>query len=107
MAANEDFLGLLHDATAKALMAKLKGTEVLDPDTGEVAHVILPTAADIQAAAKFLKDNNITCAPSDDNKLGELRDALADRNKRRETRRATRQELSEASREASFIKGLN
>lgn len=106
MAANEDLLGLIHDATAMALLAKLKGTEITDED-GNVTGTIPPSAADIQAAAKFLKDNNITCAPSSDNKMGELTDALAEKNKRRESRRASRAELTEATQESTFLRGLN
>jgi len=106
MAANEDVLGLLHDMTATALMDLLKGTDITDEE-GNVIGTMKPTAAVIQAAAKFLKDNNITCAPSDDNKMGELRDALDEKNKRREQRRASRAELNEATKEAGFLKGLN
>ena len=74
MAANEDFLGLLHDATAQALMNKLKGTPILDEDGNETGEVIPPSAADIQAAAKFLKDNNITCDPTDVGDIEALRE---------------------------------
>lgn len=106
MAANEDILGKLHDMTATALMALLDGTPILNEEGVEVGRM-MPTAAVIQAAAKFLKDNNITCAPSEDNKMGELRDALDEKNKRREQRRASRAELAEASQEAGFLRGLN
>lgn len=106
MAANEDILGQLHDMTATALMELLKGTDITNED-GEVVGTIKPTAAVIQAAAKFLKDNNITCAPSEDNKMGELKDALDKKNQRREQRRASRAELAEASQEAGFLRGLN
>lgn len=105
MAANEDLLGLIHDATAHAILSKLKGTEITDED-GNVTGTIPPTAADIQAAAKFLKDNNITCAPSDDNKMGELRDALDKKNERRENRKLRRAELNEATAEAGFLHGM-
>jgi len=37
------------------------------------------TASDVANALKMLKDNNITCAPSEDNKIGELNAALAKR----------------------------
>lgn len=105
MAANEDLLGKLHDMTATALMVAMEGTPILNEDGEEVGRM-MPTAAVMQAAAKFLKDNNITCAPSEDNKMGELRDALDEKNKRREQRRATRAELAEASKEAGFLHGL-
>lgn len=109
MAANEDFLGLLHDATAQALMNKLKGTPILDENGDETGEVIPPSAADIQAAAKFLKDNNITCAPSQDNKMGELEARLAEKSARRRANRPTGFDLADAEAEAGFSlsKGLN
>lgn len=106
MAANETKLGQLHDLVADALIQKVKGSVILDEDGQEVGKME-PTAADLQAAAKFLKDNQITCAPSDDNRMGELDKALAERNARRVNRRASRQELDGATQDASFLKGLN
>lgn len=106
MAANEDKLGKLHDFVAEALIKKVQGAPITDEE-GNVVGTMEPTAADLQAAAKFLKDNNITCAPSDDNRMGELEAALAERNKRRLNRRAQRQELNEAQHEAGFLRGLN
>ena len=58
MAATESALGDLHDALAKTL-TDLVGVEA-------------PSAAVLAVAAKFLKDNNITCTPATDNALGEL-----------------------------------
>jgi len=106
VAANEDKLGTLHDQVADVLLDLLKGQELTDEE-GKVIGTIKPTAATVQAAAKFLKDNNITCAPSDDNKMGELRDALAEKNQRREQRRATRAELAEAKESAGFLHGMH
>jgi len=105
MAANETVLGLLHDLTATALIAKLRGTPVLDEDGEPTGEVIPCSAADIQAAAKFLKDNNITCAPADDNKLGELEDKLKDRQKRRASR-LTPQDMEDAREQMAFTQGL-
>lgn len=106
MAANETKLGQLHDLVADALIQKVKGSVILDEEGVEVGKME-PTAADLQAAAKFLKDNQITCAPSDDNKMGELAAAVAEKNQRRANRRATRQDLDGAIQDASFLKGLN
>lgn len=105
MAANEAVLGLLHDLTATALIAKLKGTPVLDEGGEPTGEVIPCSAADIQAAAKFLKDNNITCSPADDNKLGELEQKLKDRQKRRASR-LTPQDMEDAREQSNFMQGL-
>lgn len=59
--ASENELGALHKLVAVMLKDRIKGE--------------LCTAADINAAIKFLKDNNITCAPSADH-LKDLRASL-------------------------------
>jgi hypothetical protein len=87
MAASETKLGLLHDKVAEVLMEALEG-EVLPgftDDDGEVTpdKRLPPSAAIIAAATKFLKDNEITCTPADNNTLGELE-------KRMEARRSKR-----------------
>lgn len=64
MAATEKLLGLLHDAVAQDLLARITGGEA--------------TAADLNAAIKFLKDNNIEALPTEDNSLGKLAEALPD-----------------------------
>lgn len=86
MAANETVLGKLHDAVAKVLTEAMQGQQVegyIDPDTGEAVEgqVIPPSAALITVAAKFLKDNNITCEPAADNELGALQKIMEDRQK--------------------------
>ena len=51
-------LNTLFDAVADELLTKIK--------TGEAK------PADLAVAVKFLKDNNITCLPTDENSLGDL-----------------------------------
>lgn len=63
--ASEKELGALHAQVATALKERIANAE-------------LCTAADLNAAIKFLKDNNITMAPDKDNHLGELEKELAD-----------------------------
>lgn len=101
MAANEDVLGVLHELTAKALMDKLKGIPILDEDGQPTGEVLPCSAADIQAAAKFLKDNSITCAPSDDNHVGDLKKRLEEKAQRRASR-LTPQDLADATEQANF-----
>ncbi len=101
MPASEDILGVLHDLTAASLIAKLKGIPVLDEAGQPTGETIPPSAADIQAAAKFLKDNNITCTPDEGNKLGELEGRLKKRQERRASR-ATPQDLRDAEDQAAF-----
>lgn len=108
MAADEKVLGALHDAVATVLIDALKGQEIpgyTDEDGNEVpGGKMLPSAAIIQAATKFLKDNNITCAPSGDNGLGELADMVAARTARRN---ASKADLAVATEQAAFLRGLN
>jgi hypothetical protein len=61
--ASESALGALHELVAQVLGDRLKNDE-------------LCTAADINAAIKFLKDNNITASREANKALGELQDEL-------------------------------
>lgn len=67
MAATEQLLGLIHEATASHFLNRFKeaqeGGEPLTPQ--ELAQVI-----------KFLKDNGIEALPTDNNKLGKLAQTL-------------------------------
>lgn len=84
VAANESVLGKLHARLTEVLVEALQGqmTEsYIDPDTGDVVEgtALPPSAAVLTVAAKFLKDNNITCAPAEDNEMGELQRTLTER----------------------------
>lgn len=107
MAANEGKLGELHNKVAEVLSEALDGQVIpgeVDEETGEVSVVkIPPSAAILQVAAKFLKDNNITCTPSEGNALGELRDKMEARRQARELRKA---DLKGASEDMGFLTGL-
>lgn len=105
MAASQDVLGQLHELTTRALIEKIKGIPILDEDGQPTGEVIPCSAADLQAASKFLKDNDITCAPSDDNALGELEQKLKDRQARRASR-LTPQDIADADASNQFTKGL-
>lgn len=118
MAAHESFLSKLHEMQAKTLLDVLsKGYMVIgtttDPDTGDESEIRQPlTPAFFQAVSKFLKDNDITCAPEpggDLDKIDQERKArLAERNSRREKRHAmsaTKSDLLEAG--GSPLDGLN
>ncbi len=106
MAASEDKLGALHEAVTRALIEGVTPT-VIPGVEGEADVVLPPSAAMLAAAAKFLKDNSISCAPSEDNEMGELQRRLEEKNDRRTARKAERAELLEAGREAGFLRGLN
>lgn len=69
MAANENSMGMLHDLLARQLIAKIESGEA--------------TASELAVAAKFLKDNNITCMPTEDNAIGELEEKLKQRKSKR------------------------
>ena len=103
MAADERALGELHNQVAIALGEALKGIKLPEQEDADgviqPAVFLPPSAAIIQAAAKFLKDNQITCAPAADNSLGELEKIMADRNKRK----ADRADLAAAREATDFI----
>jgi hypothetical protein len=117
MAADEIIMGELHNMVAAALTVALEGEELpgytdTDEEGNEVvvpAKRLPPSAAILQAAAKFLKDNNITCAPSKDNAVGELEAKLAERNAKK-SNRANKLDLAAASADMSdrmkFTQGL-
>ena len=58
----DEHLGMLHEAVAKTLLEKVMGGEA--------------TAQEMQAAIKFLKDNNITSAVEAGSTLDTLKKAL-------------------------------
>lgn len=102
MSATEKRLGELHQKVAEVLIDALDGDELpayTDPETGEElpAKAIPPSAAIIAAATKFLKDNEITCQPSEDNALGELEQRMA---ARRTKRQASQADLAQAQADA-------
>lgn len=108
MAASESILGNLHERLAETYLDLLKGRPVFDEAGEEVGRIPLG-AADLQAINKFLKDNDITCAPDDSGKLAEIEERMRERNDRRTQRRAARAattaELAEAG--GGFLAGLN
>lgn len=91
-AADEGTLGALHTKVAEVLIDALDG-QTLPEITDEDGTVIqeetkMPvSAAHITAAIQFLKNNNITCAPSQDNALGELERKMKERQEKRAKRR--------------------
>lgn len=110
MAATEDKLGALHVKVADVLIEALDGEELPGyeeegPD-GEVVVVppkrMLPSAAIIAAATKFLKDNEITCTPSENNSLGRLKELAEER---RNKRALTPTDLADATRAGGFLYG--
>lgn len=102
MAASEGKLSTLHDKVAEVLLEAMDG-QVIPGDENTPDIKLAPSAAILQVAAKFLKDNNITSAPSDDNALGQLRNKVEERRKARELRTS---DLTIAKEDMSFMKGL-
>lgn len=62
--ATEQTLSMLHELTAQALIEKIKSGEA--------------TSADLNAAIKFLKDNDISCVVTQSDPMKELIDGLVD-----------------------------
>lgn len=110
MAAKESRLSFLHNLTAEHYVKMLEqgGTVVgQDEDGNDIIQPMTPAA--LQAINKFLKDNEITCAPDEDNSVGEIEERLrlrtARRNARKAERMATEAELAEAG--GAFLAGLS
>jgi len=112
MAASESKLGALHEKVAEVLLDALEGDTIPgyteeNPATGEVTEVpdrkLPASAAIIAAATKFLKDNNITCAPSQDNAVGSLVDKL----KAKQKAKLSKFEMQDARQDMNFLGGLN
>lgn len=103
MAASETKLGALHEKVADVLLTALDG-EVLpgygEGDDAVPDKLIPPSAAIIAAATKFLKDNEITCTPAENNALGELEQKMA---ARRAKRAGNVVDFSAAADAASFM----
>ena len=72
MRASEDTLGNLHKALAEVLT-----TQVYEEE---------PSAAMLSIAAKFLKDNDITCSIKDNQDMTVLSDALKEKRAKRKLR---------------------
>lgn len=111
MAATETALGALHVKVTEVLTEALDGDTIpgyteTNEATGEVTEVpdrkLPPSAAIIAAATKFLKDNNITCAPSDNNAVGGLVEKL----KAKQKLKASRLEMADAKHDMGFLTGL-
>lgn len=107
MAADEKALGELHNKVAEVLTIALDGDELpgyVDEETGEEvpAKKLPPSAAILAVAAKFLKDNQITCVPSKDNALGELEEKLRNRN----AAKTSKVDFAAASEQMGFLNGL-
>lgn len=64
MSASKDFLGELHAAVAKDLLARIESGQA--------------SAAELSTAIKFLKDNNIEAIPTENDGLTALMKALPD-----------------------------
>lgn len=111
MAANEKALGNLHEKLSQVLVECLEG-DVLpgytDDETGEVfpEKRLPPSAAIMTVAAKFLKDNNITCAPSATNAIGAVADLTARQKARAERLAATKADYAAAEEGMDFMSGM-
>lgn len=92
MTASEELLGMLHQAAVATALSMLsprkiplmaKGEPVLDDEGMPVMVTVYPTAAELAAATTLLKNNNITCAPSEGGAVDELQKKLDARRARR------------------------
>lgn len=111
MAADEKALGALHTKLAEVLGELLDGQVLpaeVDEESGEVineASKIPPSASVLTVVAKFLKDNNVTCAPSKDNAMGALADKLAKQKEEADARRKAMMAKMQPGKE-DFMEGL-
>ena len=80
--ATEEALGSLHAAVAKALSEKIKAPIYHEGSPIPNTEGLGCSSSDLQAAIAFLKNNNITADPTDNEDLRELREQLDKRRKR-------------------------
>ena len=81
MAANAGKLGELHEKVAEALTEQVVG--YVETDEKGIERTVRPSPALLGAAIAFLKNNNITADPEQNEALRELSSKLADRRKRK------------------------
>lgn len=109
MSASEGKLGELHNKVAEVLTKALDGQvlEAVADEDGAIVQeetVIPPSAAVIVAAIQFLKSNNITCAPAEDNAIGALEAKMRARQEKRAARAQPNViDFEQAREDASFI----
>lgn len=111
MAATEGRLGALHEKVAEVLIEALDGEELpgyteQGEDGEDIVHPpkrLAPSAAIIAAATKFLKDNDITCAPAANTAVNDLREKMAEKNRQRALRAA---DIADAKDQMGFLTGL-
>lgn len=111
MAADETKLGELHNKVAEVLTNALEGQQLpdyTDPDTGEVVKgaKLEPSGAVLTAAIQFLKNNNITCAPGENNALGALEAKMRERQEKRNNRnKPDKTDLANATDQTGWLGG--
>lgn len=80
--ASDTALVALHELLATVLAAQVGQTESYVTEEGEVVVENVAPPAVLAVAAKFLKDNSITCAIEADENLGKLEDIFAGKQKK-------------------------
>jgi hypothetical protein len=95
MAAKQNILAEVHEALAQLMLNELRWYMEQEPP------IPLP-AADKAAIAKFLKDNSITCDPTDTESLKELRDQLEQKREGNVTRLRSKLALVSSDVEALY-----
>lgn len=111
MSASEGALGALHTKLAEVLAEALDG-QVLPAVVDEDGQVLqeetkMPVSgAVLTATIQFLKNNNITCAPSEDNAIGALEAKMKARQEQRANKRGAANVVDfEAAREGATYLG--
>ena len=78
---SDDALGDLHGALAMVIRNQVEAKADWINEDGEHQEMFTASPALLAVAAKFLKDNNITCSIEDDTNLGRLDEILAGKQK--------------------------
>jgi hypothetical protein len=80
--ASETQMGSLHGILAQVIAAQVGATEEYLDEEGELNVMYSASPALLAIAAKFLKDNEITCAVELDENLGKLEAIMANKQKK-------------------------
>lgn len=99
MSASSDKLGELHALLAAIMIEELQWYRSQRDEEGGFLPV---PASDKAAVAKFLKDNNVTSDPVDDDAIEELRQEFLNQSKARRTKAAEASGLAREDLEALY-----
>ena len=90
-------LNALHEVLAAVLVEQVEARAQFTDEDGVEHDISTASPAMLAVAAKFLKDNNITCSVEDDTNLGRLDELLSNKTKKGRATLASVSPIDEAT----------